>query len=112
MPTPAGDFTARIEFQRVVTARSALGVKAQVAWGSLGFARAKVRWGTSAERRTAAVEEASQAATFRCRSTVRTRGVTIEDRIEFAGRTYDVTGVAAIEDTPREIEFTAVASSG
>lgn len=110
--TPSGRRRFRIEFRRPVVARGALGVKTESGSSSLGFERAKVLFGTGAERREAGVEQASQAATFRCLANAKTRGVLATDRILHGALTYDITGIAPLDTNPAEIEFTGVASRG
>jgi hypothetical protein len=38
--------------------------------------------------------------------------VTLEDRLNFGGLAWDVTGIAPIVGAPEEIEFTCTASRG
>lgn len=103
-------FDRRVTFQRATVARSALGGKTASAWNDLGRRQANVLFGTGAERRSAAVEQGTQAATFRLRLDSLTRTVTAEDRLTCEGLTFDITGIAPIGRA--EIEITGVASRG
>ena len=112
MTVPAGQRNAAVQFQRNAAGRSALGGKAAENWQDLGAARlAKVLYGSGAERRAAAGEQAVQAATFRLLADSVTGTVTVRDRISFDGLHWDITSVAPIGGpAPREYEFTATAS--
>lgn len=101
-----------MQFQRAAPARSALGGKTAGSedWSPIGSRLCSVRYGTSAERREVAVEEATQAATFRGLADSVTRTVTVGDRAVCRGLTYDLTGIAPIGTT--EIEFTGTARRG
>ncbi len=108
---PAGKRNTRVTFQRSSAGRTALGGAAAPSWSDLGSRLADVRYGTSAERRTAAGEQAVQVATFRLLADTVTRTVGQKDRISFDGLAWDITGIAQIGGpAPREIEFTATAS--
>lgn len=106
--TPAGQRDRRIVFQRGVQVRGGLGREPMAQWQYLCSAWAKVLFGTGQERRASAAETASQTATFRVLSSSETRGVRESDRIQFDGRAWDITSIAAI-GVNREIEFTATA---
>lgn len=87
-----------------------MGGAAAESWATLFACFAGVRWGTSAERRTAAGEQAVQTATFRVLASMDARSVRVTDRIVHDGLNWDVTGIAPIGGpAPSEIEFTAVA---
>lgn len=102
----------RILFQRATAGTSALGVETDLPWANIEPALAAISWGSGAERREAAAENASQAATFRVLSTAALRGVTPQDRIFYEGVGWDITGIAPVGDLHREIEFTAMRSRG
>ncbi|BEV02205.1 head-tail adaptor protein [Novosphingobium olei] len=111
MTLPAGRRDKRVTFQRNGAARSALGGKAAPAWSDLCSRFASVTWGTSAERRAAAGEQAVQTATFRVLADSTVRTVTVRDRISHDGLAWDITGVAPIGGaSATEIEFTATAA--
>jgi head-tail adaptor len=110
--TAAGEFRHAITFQRATYTRDSLGSRQPSGWATLVTAKAKVLYGTGAERREAGVETGTQAATFRVRSSAGTRGVTYQDRISFNGAAWDITGISPLMLAPAEIEFTAVASRG
>lgn len=115
---PAGELKFRIQFQRPTVARGTSGTKTITAHSSLGYVRAKVLYGTGAERRTAGVENAVQTATFRCRANVTTSGgtvvrnITAQDRIVHAGLNWDIVAISLLPTIPQDIEFTAVANRG
>ena len=109
--TPAGQFNKKIGFERNGAGRSALGGVAAPSWSSLGTRKAKVLYGTGAERRAAAGEQAVQPATFRVRADSLTLTVTQKDRITLDGLAWDVTGIALVGGpVAQEIEFTTTAS--
>lgn len=117
---PAARRDTRISFQRNGAGRSALGGKATSSWSELFTRLASVTWGSSAERRNAAVEGAVQSATFRVLADSETRSVIPTDRIVIsadghmlAGVAFDITGIAPIgSPVPDEIEFTGTANRG
>lgn len=110
---PAGDRNQRMTFQRLVAGEDALGGDALEVWTTLFACFGLVRWGTSAERRAVAGEQAVQTATFRVLASLDARGVQVTDRIVHDGLNWDITGIAPIGGpAPREIEFTATASRG
>lgn len=76
-------------------------------WTTLGQEWAAVFYGRGDERRQAAMEQGSQAATFQMLSNEITRALTLKDRIQFGG-VWDIEGVAY--DMPKRgyIEVTAV----
>lgn len=114
---PAGKRDTRVSFQRNGAGRSALGGKA-AAWAELFTRLASVSWGSSAERRNAAVEGAMQTCTFRVLADSDTRGVLATDRIVMTDAggnalTFDITGIAqAGSPVPYELEFTCTANRG
>lgn len=108
----AGKRQFRIVFERATVVRSALGVETEGPWAAIEPAMAAISWGSGAERREAAAENASQAATFRVIATAALRGVTPKDRISYDGAAWDITGIAPVGDLHREIEFTAMRSRG
>ena len=67
---------------------------------------AQVRWGSGQERREAAQEQATQAATFVCDPNPTLSTVQVTDRIQFQGVAWDITGIGPIRRS--QIHFTAV----
>jgi head-tail adaptor len=109
--TPAGQRIQAVTFQRNTAGRSAMGGLAAASWEALGSRRAKVLYGTGAERRGAAGELAVQPATFRLLADSLTRTITVKDRIAFLGGYWDITSIVPIGGPQAtEIEFTAVAA--
>lgn len=115
---PAGKRDTRVSFQRNGATRSALGGKGAAAWAELFTRLASVSWGSSAERRNAAVEGAMQTCTFRVLADSDTRGVLATDRIVMTDAggnalAFDITGIAqAGSPVPYELEFTCTANRG
>ena len=98
-----------ISLERATTTQNAYGEEVPT-WGPLGKEWAAIYWGRGDERRQAAMEQGSQAATFQMLSNALTRSAKVTDRIVFQGN-WDITGIAP--DTPARghIEFTAVRST-
>jgi head-tail adaptor len=71
---------------------------------TLATVRADVRFGTGQERREAAQESASQAATFECVRTPTLEAVPVTARIAFDGSQWDITGRAPLDH--KTISFT------
>jgi head-tail adaptor len=111
--TPAGQRNQRVTFQRNAGAEDELGGEGPEAWTDLFSAFAQVRFGTSAERRAAAGEQAVQSATVRVLANPAALGVTVQDRVQARGLTWDITGIALVGGpAAKEIEFTVMASRG
>jgi head-tail adaptor len=107
----AGQRNQRVTFQRNAGSDDALGGEGPEEWNPLFSAWAQVRFGTSAERRAAAGEQAVQAGTIRVLASTAALGVTVRDRVIARGLTWDVTGIAPIGGpAAQEIEFTVMAS--
>lgn len=83
----------------------------EAAWADLGTEWAQVFYGRGDERRQAAAEQGSQAATFQMLSNELTRGLTVKDRLSHGGAVWDLRGISL--DTPRRglIEVTATRSA-
>lgn len=103
----AGKRDRRIVFERASTTRDEYNEEADD-WSAIGSAKARVSFGTGAERRNAAAEHGEQALTLRVLSTATTRSVTLKDRAVLDGEALDLVGIAPLGR--REIEFTAVRS--
>lgn len=80
-----------------------------ISWATLTTAYARIRYGTGQERREAAQENASQAATFECEWSATLAGVIVTDRISFDGDFWDITSKAPLGH--KEIHFTAIRSA-
>jgi head-tail adaptor len=104
----AGKRSYRIIFQRATVTRSVVGTEVEGPWLSFVAAWAMVRQGTGNERRVAAMEAATQPATFVVLDNSQTRTVTETDRIVFSGRNWDIISIVPSFDRS-EIEFTATA---
>lgn len=76
-------------------------------WPGTYFAtrRARVRFGTSQEKREAAQETATQTATFECVRSSTLLNVTMKDRIIYMGRAWDIVENAPLDTAT--IRFTA-----
>ncbi|WP_338445950.1 phage head closure protein [Pelagerythrobacter marensis] len=104
--TPAGKRDRRIVIeQRAQDGEDAMGAPVEN-WVSFATPMARIFYGRGDERREAAREGASQAASFLVLATAKTRVVKpIGFRIIFDGSTWDITAAPPIGR--REIEFTA-----
>lgn len=80
-------------------------------WAALGQEWAAVFYGRGDERRQAAMEQGAQPATFQMLGNDVTRALTIRDRLNVEGVTWDIQGIAP--DTPKRgfIEVTGVRSA-
>ncbi len=101
---PAGRRDTLIQFQRAETEQDEYGEDV-CTWSSLGSEWASIIWGRGDERRQAAQESASQAATFQVLDNSVTRALLVTDRIVSDGD-WDITGIAY--PIRGEIELTAV----
>lgn len=109
----AGAFRKSASFERNTGTRGSLGGEGAELWTPLFTLRASMRYGTSAERRAAAGEQAIQSATIAVRASPNARTVTVRDRIVVDGLTWDITGISVDAGAvAREIEFTVTASRG
>jgi hypothetical protein len=73
---------------------------------TLATATANVRFGAAQEKREAAQESASQAATFECLRTPTLDAVSLTARISFDGSQWDITERAPLDR--KTIRFTAI----
>lgn len=105
MAAGAGARTERVTFSRQAEGQDEHGEDV-AGWTEFGSAKAEVFWGSGNERREAARTGGSQAASFVVLATARTRGVTIQNRIRYAGADWDIKGI--VQRGRREIEFEAV----
>lgn len=107
--TPAGKRDKLVTFVRPATTTNDYNEPVEGSPTTLTRAFARVRFGTGQERREAAQEAASMAATFECLLTPTLAAVQMTDRITFDGATWDITSRAPISRS--EIHFTAVRAS-
>ena len=103
--TTAGKRNRRILFERAGSATDDYGGEVST-WAPHAEAWAEVLLGSGQERREAAQEAGSQAATFIVLWTPTLATVTIKDRIVGLGSTWDITNAAPM-GLNREIHFTA-----
>lgn len=75
------------------------------AWAPLATRSAAIYYGKGEERREAAMETASQAASFEMIADSVTRSVTVKDRLSYDGGTWDITGISPLGRSG--ISFTA-----
>jgi SPP1 family predicted phage head-tail adaptor len=78
-------------------------------WDEVIQAWARVKYGTGQERREAAQERMSQAATFECEWSETLASIGLTDRINFGGDAWDIISKAPLGH--REIHFAAVRSA-
>jgi len=107
--TDPGQRDSLITFQRGTAVPSDYTDESTMTWATLTTAWARVRYGTGQERREAAQERASQAATFECDWNTTLATVAINDRISWDGDFWDITSRAPLGHY--EIHFAAVRSS-
>lgn len=79
------------------------------AWADYARAWARIRYGTSAERREAAQERASRTATFECDWSPTLAAVKPTDRLIVFDTAWDISD-AAVMGSNREVHITAVAN--
>jgi head-tail adaptor len=106
----AGRRSSLVTLQRFTAVQDDYGEEVQT-WADYGTEWAAVFYGAGAERRQAAMEQGSQAATFEMLSNESTRALTLKDRISFNGVAWDIQGIAP--ETPKrgEIAITATRSA-
>ena len=95
-----------IVVQRADKVRNGYGEE-ELIWTDFTSAYARVRYGTSAERREAAQEQGSQVATFECGWTPNLASVRPSDRVSFGNGLWDVTG-SVVTGLNQGVEITAV----
>lgn len=102
----AGPRTVLASFERATAVQDDYGEEVET-WTAQFEEWAAIFWGRGDERRQAAAEKGSQAATFQVLSNEQTRAVSIKDRITCEHGTFDIVGIAP--DTPKRgtIELTA-----
>lgn len=94
-----------ITLQRYTSTTDEYGDPVQ-AWSDLGNEWAQVFWGRGDERRSAAMEQGAQPATFRIPANELTRALTVRDRIMLDGAVWDIQGIAPMSRAG--VEVTAV----
>lgn len=97
-----------IELQRATTVQDDYGEEVST-WAGVGTEWAAVFYGRGDERRQAAMEQGSQAATFQLLTNATTRALTLRDRIVLDGVNWDIVGIAPMERA--HIEVTATRSA-
>lgn len=103
----AGPRKDLIVFQKYVQTENSFGepVKADTPT-EIGRAYAEVIYGKGSERREAALESATLAATFRVRADSMTRAITAGDEIAFDGGVWDIESNVPLDRDGREITAT------
>lgn len=105
----AGKRSRLVTFERSTPTENEYGEQI-AAWATYATAFAEVLFGTGAERREAAQEGGTQAATFICEWGPTLDAVTITDRVQFDGSVWDITSRAPV-GLNRELHFTATRSA-
>jgi SPP1 family predicted phage head-tail adaptor len=105
MPISAGDLKDRVTIERATITRDTMNAAVE-AWTAIGTRWAQVSYGRGDERRQAAQESASVAATFRLRRDTLARTITVKDRLSFAGGAWDIASIVPFERDG--LDFTAV----
>lgn len=107
--TPAGKRDRLVWFCSATVSEDSLGVEGAPEWVREEQAWAAVSFGTSAERREAGQQSASQSATFRVLTSSRLREADGTWSIEFNGGRWGLTGFpVAVGPQGEELEFTAI----
>lgn len=107
MRTPRSRRFNKVEFRRKgATTENAAGEPVAGASTLIAPAWAAIFYGKGAERREAAIEGASQAATFNVDTNAALRGVTVADFVRFGGSDWDITSIIPVDRSA--LEFTAV----
>ena len=104
-----GQRDSLVTFQRGTPTGDDYTPEGTLSFSTLTTAWARVRYGTGQERREAAQERASQAATFECEWSATLAGVLVTDRISFDGDTWDIISKSPLGH--KEIHFAAVRSA-
>lgn len=107
---PAGERTTLVTFESGTPTEDDYGGET-MAWGTLATVMAKVLYGTGAERRQAAQEQAQQAATIMVNFTPSLAGVVTVNRARFDDATWDITSPPARVGLNDELHFSAVRSA-
>lgn len=94
-----------ITLERATVVTDAYGEEVRT-WSTLATEYARVHFGRGDERRQAAMEQGSQAATFVVRDNPATRGATLTDRISYDGGLWDIR--SNVPGAPGEREIDAV----
>lgn len=106
--TQPGERSQLVRIQRAVTAADDYGGESKT-WHDLGTAWAAVRYGTGQERREAAQENASQAATFDFDYSPQTAGIRPTDRLYCFDTVWDVASAVVIRAN-EAVHVTAIAN--
>lgn len=102
----ASQRTERVTVERATRTRADNG-EIDETWAAVFDAYASVRNGTGEERRRAAQEGGSQATTFGLAFSSEAAGITLQDRLQYAGSTWDITS-AVVEPRNAGVVVTAV----
>lgn len=104
-----GQRESLVTFQRGTPTGDDYTPEGTVSWSTLTTAWARIRYGTGQERREAAQERATQAASFECEWSTELASVIPTDRISFESEAWDIVSKAPLGH--REIHFAAVRSA-
>ncbi len=104
----AGKRNRRITFERATATTNDYGEDVRT-WADYAAAWAEVLFGTGQERREAAQEAGSQAATFIVPWSPSLAAVAVTDRINALSATWDITSIAPV-GLNKELHFTATRS--
>lgn len=107
MGTPAGQRNRKVVFERQGAPFDDGYTTQPGAWATWCTEWAKVVFGTGAERRTAAQEQATLTATFHVLRNSKTAELTPLDRIQFDGGVWDIASVVPSRTLNAEIDVTA-----
>ncbi|AHE56014.1 phage head completion protein [Sphingomonas sanxanigenens] len=103
----AGKRDRKIVFERATVTKNAFNEDVET-WAASGGEFAHVIFAKGSERRDAAQESASAAATFIVPANTQTNGVTVRDRIMFDGSAWDIVSNIPSRERNAEREIEAV----
>jgi head-tail adaptor len=100
----ASQRTELIVFQRATVVEDVYGQPIESGTTDIASRRARVRFGTSQEKREAAQEGGVQSATFECVRSSTIETITLKDWISYLGSRWDLTEIALLDR--KTIRFT------
>ncbi|MGK2908748.1 MAG: head-tail adaptor protein [Sphingobium sp.] len=103
-----GDFKYKVVFQRTGAPTDDGYTTQPGAWADYCTEWAAVSFGTGQERREAAQEAGSAAATFQVLSNAKTGALSVTDRISFDGSMWDLTSIVPSREFGAGFDITAV----
>ena len=107
----AGNLDRRVTMERATVTQDPFGGD-QMAWGTIGTVWARREDASDGERLSASQVNATLISRFVIRSSIMTRGVTPNDRLNYDGGYWDIHGIKETKDgRNRFLEITAMRQS-